>query len=81
VIRILTALIRAYRYLASPWIGNQCRFDPTCSHYAELVLQRHGAVRGIWLAVRRIARCHPWCPGGHDPVPDGIGHRREHTQG
>ena len=68
--RLLLAIIRAYQFLLSPWVGNQCRFYPTCSHYAAEAIDRHGAVRGVWLALRRIGRCHPWHPGGMDPVPD-----------
>jgi putative membrane protein insertion efficiency factor len=67
--RILVALIRAYRYLLSPWWGNQCRFSPTCSEYAIEAIRRHGAWTGTWLALRRISRCHPWHAGGFDPVP------------
>ena len=67
--RILIALIRGYRYLLSPWWGNHCRFTPTCSDYAMQAIDRHGAVAGSWLALRRILRCHPWHPGGFDPVP------------
>ena len=66
---VLMALVRAYRLLLSPWWGRQCRFTPTCSEFALEALERHGALRGSWLALRRIARCHPWCPGGFDPVP------------
>jgi putative membrane protein insertion efficiency factor len=67
--RILLALIRGYRYLLSPWWGGGCRFTPTCSTYAMEAIERHGAAHGGWLALRRIARCHPWCAGGFDPVP------------
>lgn len=67
--RLLLALIRAYRYLLSPWWGGGCRFTPSCSTYAMEAIERHGSVRGGWLALRRIARCHPWCAGGFDPVP------------
>jgi uncharacterized protein len=67
--RLLLALIRAYRYLLSPWWGGSCRFTPSCSSYAMEAIERHGAGRGGWLALRRIARCHPWCAGGFDPVP------------
>ena len=67
--RLLVGLIRVYQYTLSPWIGNQCRFTPTCSEYARQAVLEHGALRGIGLALRRVSRCHPWHPGGHDPVP------------
>ena len=67
--RILIGIIRAYQYLLSPWWGNHCRFTPTCSHYAVEALERHGALAGLWLAIKRILRCHPWSAGGYDPVP------------
>ncbi|KKW69129.1 hypothetical protein AAV94_01715 [Lampropedia cohaerens] len=67
---LLVALVKAYRLLLSPWLGSACRFTPTCSHYALIALQRHGAAHGSWLTVRRLCRCHPWCAGGHDPVPE-----------
>lgn len=63
------ALVRAYQYVLSPWLGNHCRFHPSCSHYAHTALERFGAWRGCVLALRRLARCHPWSPGGVDPVP------------
>ncbi|MEM6579080.1 MAG: membrane protein insertion efficiency factor YidD [Pseudomonadota bacterium] len=62
--------IRAYRVFGSPWVGHNCRYQPTCSAYALEALERHGALRGAWLACRRIARCHPWGSSGHDPVPE-----------
>ncbi|MCK9516572.1 MAG: membrane protein insertion efficiency factor YidD [Ottowia sp.] len=68
--RLLILLVKGYRLLLSPWLGSSCRFEPTCSQYALQALQRHGAAGGSWLAVRRLVRCHPWCDGGHDPVPD-----------
>jgi putative membrane protein insertion efficiency factor len=67
--RILIAAIRTYRYILSPWWGGQCRFNPTCSEYASEAIDRHGAVRGTWLAMCRVGRCHPWRAGGFDPVP------------
>lgn len=67
--RILVGLIAAYRYLISPWIGQACRFHPSCSIYAQESIVRHGVLKGSWLAVRRIARCHRWSAGGYDPVP------------
>jgi uncharacterized protein len=68
--RTLIALVRGYRLLLRPWLGNRCRFEPTCSAYAIGALQRHGALAGSYLAAARIARCHPWCAAGFDPVPD-----------
>jgi putative membrane protein insertion efficiency factor len=67
--RLLIGLIRCYQYVLSPWLGNQCRFTPTCSEYARQAVLTHGALKGAWLAIRRVTRCHPWHPGGHDPVP------------
>ena len=69
VSRLLSLLIRGYRYSLSPLLGLHCRFHPSCSEYALEALERHGAARGAWLALARLARCHPWHPGGHDPVP------------
>ncbi|MDP5210691.1 MULTISPECIES: membrane protein insertion efficiency factor YidD [unclassified Microbulbifer] len=66
---VLIKLIHAYRYLASPWVGNQCRFYPTCSRYSEEAIATHGAIIGGYLTVRRLIKCHPWHPGGLDPVP------------
>jgi hypothetical protein len=63
------AVVKVYQRLISPLLPPSCRFTPTCSNYAVEALQRHGLVRGGWLAVKRVARCHPWNPGGHDPVP------------
>lgn len=68
--RSLIALVRAYRLLLSAWLGPSCRFEPTCSTYALQALERHGAAAGSYLALRRLARCHPWCAAGYDPVPD-----------
>ncbi len=65
----LIFLIRFYRYAISPQLGRACRFHPSCSEYAIEALHRHGLLAGIWLATRRVARCHPWHPGGFDPVP------------
>jgi putative membrane protein insertion efficiency factor len=59
----------AYQRVVSPWLPPACRFSPTCSEYARLALLEHGVVRGAWLAVRRLARCHPFHPGGYDPPP------------
>jgi len=67
--RVLVAFVTAYRYAVSPMLGRHCRFHPSCSEYAQEALARHGALRGAWLALKRIGRCHPWHPGGYDPVP------------
>lgn len=66
---LLSGLIMAYRKLISPLLPPSCRFYPTCSVYALEAIQKHGALKGLYLAVRRILRCHPWNPGGYDPVP------------
>jgi uncharacterized protein len=67
--RLLVVPIEGYRRFISPFLGQRCRFAPSCSAYAVGAIRTHGAIRGLWLAVRRIARCHPWNPGGVDPVP------------
>ena len=72
--RLLMGLVLGYRYLLKPWLGNACRFEPTCSAYALQALQRHGALRGTALSAGRILRCHPWCAGGCDPVPENPVH-------
>ena len=66
---LLLLSIQAYRMLLSPLLGGCCRFEPSCSAYAVEAVTRHGPVRGAWLAVRRVLRCHPLRPGGYDPVP------------
>jgi putative membrane protein insertion efficiency factor len=66
---VLIWLLKGYRFAISPLYGQVCRFHPTCSAYALEAVTEHGALRGSWLAVRRIGRCHPWNPGGYDPVP------------
>jgi putative membrane protein insertion efficiency factor len=65
----LIGLVKGYRLLLSPWLGSSCRFTPTCSAYALQALEQHGAAAGSYLTVARLVRCHPWCEGGHDPVP------------
>lgn len=72
LLRFLIASVRAYRLLLSPWLGSACRFEPTCSAYALESLQTHGAGAGSYLVAKRLLRCHPWCEGGHDPVPDAL---------
>jgi len=67
--RLLIGLVKSYRLLLSPWLGSACRFEPTCSAYSLQALQMHGAAAGSYLTLGRLARCHPWCAGGHDPVP------------
>lgn len=66
---ILRALLRIYQYVFRPMLGRNCRFVPSCSEYAMEAIERHGALYGSWLALKRIGRCHPWHPGGYDPVP------------
>ena len=74
----LILLIQAYRLVLSPFVGQHCRFTPSCSCYAIEAVERHGALRGVWLTVRRLARCHPWCEGGYDPVPENRKHNHAH---
>ncbi len=66
---VLRAAIRVYQRVVSPLFPPSCRFTPTCSNYALVALERHGVIKGGWLALKRIGRCHPWNPGGFDPVP------------
>ena len=66
----LVALVRLYQLTVSPLLGPRCRFYPSCSAYAIVALERHGAAAGLWLSIRRLGRCHPWHAGGHDPVPE-----------
>ncbi len=66
---LLLALLRAYQYLLSPWIGGSCRFWPTCSEYSREAIEAHGAARGSYMTIARLARCHPYGAGGVDPVP------------
>ena len=66
---LLLALLRAYQYLLSPWIGGSCRYWPTCSEYSREAIETHGAARGTYMTIARLARCHPYGAGGVDPVP------------
>ena len=68
--QILMWSIRGYQLVISPMIGPRCRFYPSCSCYALTAIERHGALRGFWLGLCRLLRCHPFAPGGYDPVPD-----------
>ena len=68
--KILIALIGVYRYLISPLMGNHCCFYPSCSDYAQTAIRRFGVLRGSWMSLRRIGKCHPWHEGGIDPVPE-----------
>ncbi len=70
-------LVKLYRVAISPLLGMNCRYQPTCSSYAIEALQRYGVLRGGWLAIRRIARCHPWGGSGYDPVPDDSSEHRD----
>lgn len=75
--KLLIGLIRGYQYLLSPLLGSHCRFYPSCSHYAVEAIETHGPVAGTGMALRRLLRCHPWHPGGFDPVP-GISDETPH---
>ena len=82
-VALARTLIRGYQILVSPVLPPSCRYEPTCSNYAIEALGRFGLARGGWMAIRRIARCHPWAAGGYDPVPgDDVGHdHRSHEHG
>ncbi|HKO87072.1 MAG TPA: membrane protein insertion efficiency factor YidD [Burkholderiales bacterium] len=67
--KLLLNLLAGYRYALSPILGKHCRFEPSCSAYAHEAVQKYGACRGTRLALKRLARCHPWCAGGYDPIP------------
>ena len=67
--RLLIWMVKAYQVLLSPFFGQQCRFYPTCSQYALDAINKYGAITGTYYTVRRLSRCHPWCTGGHDPIP------------
>jgi putative membrane protein insertion efficiency factor len=67
--KLFQFLIRAYQVTLSPFLGNHCRFTPSCSQYASEAIGKYGAFKGSWLALKRLGRCHPFCDGGYDPVP------------
>lgn len=79
--RVLVAVIRGYRGLVSPLLGRHCRYEPTCSTYGHEAVVRHGAARGVWMTLRRVARCHPWAPGGYDPVPPAAAPKADSGEG
>ena len=70
--RVLLALLRAYRFFLSPWLGGSCRYWPSCSEYSREAIELHGALRGAWLTLGRVGRCHPYARGGVDPVPEAF---------
>ena len=74
---VLITLIRFYRRFLSPMLGQHCRFVPTCSCYAQLALERFGVLRGGWLAIKRLSRCHPFCKAGFDPLPETLNNKKE----
>ena len=76
----LVWLMKGYRYTISPWLGRNCRFEPSCSEYAIEALQSHGSFKGGWLSIRRVCSCHPWHAGGYDPVPPKVDSLTAKTQ-
>jgi putative membrane protein insertion efficiency factor len=68
--KILMIIIRGYQLFLSPVLGSNCRYAPSCSHYTHQAIARYGTVKGVWLGIKRILRCHPWADGGYDPVPE-----------
>lgn len=77
---LILYLIKAYRLVLSPWFGQACRFEPSCSRYTEEAIRIHGVFKGSALGVGRICRCHPWNEGGYDPVPGSCGRHHEQNQ-
>lgn len=77
---VLLMPIRFYQVAISPFMAPHCRYHPTCSEYAAEAISRHGASRGLWLGMKRIARCHPWAEGGYDPVPEKTPTHEEHRK-
>lgn len=66
---LFIGLVRLYQLIISPWMPSSCRYHPTCSQYSIQAFREHGALKGLWLTIKRIGSCHPWSKGGHDPVP------------
>jgi len=81
MVRVAIGLLRVYQYVLSPLLGPRCRFAPSCSEYAVGALGCHGLLRGSWLSARRLCKCHPWHPGGYDPVPVSAGKDSAHHHG
>jgi putative membrane protein insertion efficiency factor len=75
--KLLILLIRGYSYLISPLLGNHCRYYPSCSAYTREAIEVHGSLKGLWLGIKRISRCHPFHEGGYDPVPGTEDHREK----
>ena len=73
--KLFIACLKAYKFLLSPLLGDNCRFYPSCSSYAMQAIEQHGVLKGSWLTLRRLLRCHPFHPGGYDPVPDNNHHQ------
>jgi len=67
---LFIGLVRLYQLVISPWMPSSCRYHPTCSQYSIKAFQKHGALKGLWLTIKRLGSCHPWSKGGHDPVPE-----------
>ncbi len=78
--KIFILPIRFYQYAISPLLGPSCRFNPTCSHYMEEAIEEWGIFKGVWLGIKRITKCHPWGPHGHDPVPENPKKVNEQTK-
>jgi uncharacterized protein len=72
--QFLVGIVKGYRLFLSPWLGSACRFEPTCSVYSIQALETHGAAKGSYLTLKRLCRCHPWCEGGADSVPEKSTH-------
>lgn len=76
--RLLIGLVRGYQLLISPLLGNNCRYTPSCSTYTIEAMEKHGALKGLWMGIRRVGRCHPFHEGGYDPVPDPGEEKKPH---